>query len=153
MVLRRQRSTTLPPSSSFQNLESTRASIDPNSFEARPPSYIPSTNTKPLPTPTVPQIRDSNPTGNNNIYSSLSSSNSPIPSFKPTPPPIPMKNNTNSLPVTNNGIIPPKHASVYGKSADSWDIQYSDITTFAEVGRGAFGIVYKGKWREIPVGN
>jgi len=35
--------------------------------------------------------------------------------------------------------------------ADSWTIPFKDLKTETEVGRGAFGVVYKGKWQGIQV--
>ena len=32
-----------------------------------------------------------------------------------------------------------------------WNISYDEIMMEQELGRGTFGVVYKGKWRDIPV--
>jgi len=34
-----------------------------------------------------------------------------------------------------------------GPDAVSWEIQMSDVTVQREIGRGAYGIVYKALWR------
>lgn len=34
---------------------------------------------------------------------------------------------------------------------ESWQIEFTDIKLEDEIGRGAYGIVYKGLWRNISV--
>lgn len=36
-------------------------------------------------------------------------------------------------------------------SSSSWEINFTDIQLYEEVGRGAYGAVWKGKWRGIDV--
>ncbi len=38
-------------------------------------------------------------------------------------------------------------ASPHLGSSEHWEIDYSDVHLEKELGRGAFGVVYRGKWR------
>lgn len=38
-----------------------------------------------------------------------------------------------------------------GPSKTSWNIRYEDITLEAVIGKGAYGLVHKGKWRNVAV--
>ncbi len=38
-------------------------------------------------------------------------------------------------------------SSPHYQSAEHWEIDYNDLHLEKELGRGAFGIVYRGKWR------
>lgn len=39
----------------------------------------------------------------------------------------------------------------FTKSRLDWEIEWKDLTIEKELGRGAFGIVYKGKWKKMDV--